>query len=152
MISLRHCGIYVNDIMLEEEFYEKTFDMKYICRQEKREGVFDFLFGVQDTIVITSKLITEKGVKCGSGDMIELIQVMSPSMNRGIQTRRELYDVGSMHIALECVFDNVIPKVTRNGGFLKNGPVEMWNGNMMCIIQDPEKNYIELLQRKNMGG
>lgn len=147
MISLRHCGIYVYDIVKEELFYEKVFNMKYICRQEMSFGDFDFLFGRSNTKVLTTKLITEKGVENGSGDMVELIRVLEPEAIKN-RKRQELYDVGIMHFAFECIFDDVLPKVEKFGGIVKNGPVEMWNGNSMCILQDPEGNYIELLERK----
>ena len=147
MISLRHCGIYVYDIVKEEQFYENVFNMKYICHQEESIGVFDFLFDKTGIKVLTTKLITEKGIETGSGDMIELIKVQDFKMVSCSQDK-ELYDVGTMHLALECTLGDILPKVEKYGGCIKNGPVEMWNGNMMCIIRDPEGNYIELLQRK----
>ena len=147
MIGIRHCGIYVYDIAKEELFYERVFNMKYICRQDKNIGEFDFLFDNVDTTILTTKLITEKGVDTGEGDMIELISVLGHRTTNKIKNK-ELYDVGTIHIAFECVFDDVLPKVEKYGGHIKNGPVKMWNDNLMCIIQDPELNYIELLQRK----
>lgn len=147
MISLRHCGLYVSDIALVESFYEKVFNMRYICRQTAYHGDFDFLFDQENTCVLMTKLITEKGVETGSGDMIELLQVVSPKMPSR-EVGRELYDSGTMHFALECSFEEVLPKVTQYGGIIRNEPIKMWSGNSMCIIQDPEGNYIELLQRK----
>lgn len=151
MIGIRHCGIYVKNISLEEEFYEKVFDMKYICRQEENRGDFDFLFHTEGTIVLITKLITERGVDTGYGDMIELIQVKRPVIET-INVNHNLYDLGCMHTGIECDINEVLTKVIKCGGTVCTENVVMESGNSMCFIQDPEGNYIELIHREQLDG
>lgn len=147
MISLRHCGIYVHDINKMELFYENVFQMHYICRQEICCGKeFDILVGSDNTKILMSKLITEKGKVTGSGDMIELLQVIVPEQTNKSITKR-LIEQGTIHIAMECQFDKTLSLVKKYNGSVVIRPIVMKSGNKMCIVTDPEGNYIELIER-----
>ncbi len=147
MISLRHCGIYVHDINKMELFYENVFQMYYVCKQEICCGKeFDILVGADNAKVLMSKLITERGRTTGSGDMIELLQVVIPEQMDKINSQK-LTDQGTIHIAIECQFNKTLPLLKDYNGKVVIDPITMKSGNKMCIVADPEGNYIELIER-----
>lgn len=147
MTGIRHCGVYVDDILLMEDFYSNVFDMQYICRQQECVGVFDFILGEKDTIVLMSKLITPKGVVTHDGDMIELLQIIKPGMETEYNEPRKLYRSGVIHIAFECNIMNTLDLVSQYHGKIIVEPTAMPSGNNMCFVSDPENNVIELIER-----
>ena len=147
MIKLRHFGIYVDNIRLVGSFYENVFSMKCVCREKKCDGVFDFIFRQHGTTVLMTKLITEKGVESGDGDMIELLQALTPQPPSQ-KRKNALFNSGQVHVAIECKIDQVLPLVKAYGGSVYVNPQTMENGNVMCFVNDPEGNYIELIERK----
>ena len=83
MISIRHVGIYVNDINLLEKFYTKVFHMTVICRQEPDTNkLLDQLLDKANVKIITTKLITEYGRQKGFGDMLELVKIVGDKSDR----------------------------------------------------------------------
>lgn len=148
MISIRHCGIYVNDMEKMETFYKNVFRMHYICKQEVCCGeIFDLLTGIKSTRILMTKLITDRGKETGSGDMIELLQAVIPKP-ADQPAARGLTDAGTVHIAMECEFSSTLPVIEKYGGKIVINPVVMGSGNGMCFIADPEGNYIELIERR----
>ena len=148
MINIRHCGIYVSDIERMEAFYKNVFHMHYICKQEICCGeTFDLLVGINNSKILMTKLITDRGKAMGSGDMIELLQVVIPRKENK-PCIKKLADPGTIHIAIECEFCSTLPLVERFEGKIVITPVVMESGNRMCFVSDPEGNYIELIERR----
>ncbi len=150
MNAIRHIGIYVNNIELMELFYTKVFDMHVICSCEKdNSSLFDELLGEKNSTILTSKLITPYGKQAGQGDMIELVRVT----NEGFYTNdnvieKNIYDIGNSHIAMG-VSDIVmtVDRIVEFGGKKYTSIYKMKNGNDCCFCNDPEGNWIELIQR-----
>ena len=149
--GIRHIGIYVSDLLLMKHFYMNVFNMHLICDDVIDQGeFFDKLYGKENTEVHITKLITHQGKKNGTGDMIELLSICNNDATLQSFAGR-LTDIGRMHIAFE-VGDIYFTtdKIIKEGGKILIFPFVRENGNQLAFCCDPEGNYLELIQRKNM--
>ena len=146
MISIRHCGLYVDDLDKMEQFYCTVFRMQPICSGQCEENpMLDQLLsggGRNHCQVKTSKLITEFGAVKHSGDMLELVKVLSFSCEK------LSFESGMNHIAFGVSdIQETAQLLEENGGMLETDIYEMGNRNLCCFGKDPEGNWIELIQR-----
>lgn len=150
MVQLRHTGIYVYDLNLMESFYKKVFDMHVISSHivQKDDLICDILKN-NDAEVLISKLITEQGKINGTGDMLELVQVIGPSVKSSNSTRPMIWEQGIMHVAFGvCTVQKTAEKILKYGGSKVTEIHTMPNGNACGFFEDPEYNYIELIGKE----
>ena len=155
MNALRHVGIYVKDIELMEQFYINVFEMYPICSREKDNSIlFDELIGLQNAVIVTSKLITPYGKKTGQGDMVELVKVMNEGYYKNYEMcQGSITEIGRMHIAMGVSdINKTVSRIRESGGNTYTSIYEMKNGNYCCFCNDPEGNWIELIQRNSFRG
>lgn len=147
MINIKHIGIYVNDLEKMGLFYQNVFSMHIVCEKEKDANeLLDELImpGVQ---IYTTKLITDYGKVQGTGDMIELVKVINKVPDLMVKVPK-IDRVGTAHIAMGVDdIENVCNRFLNYGGNLKTSVITMKNGNKCCFGIDPEKNWVELIQR-----
>ena len=146
MNSLRHVGIYVQDIDRLEKFYAEAFGMTVICsKAEDANELLDELLEQQNSKILTTKLITEYGRQAGTGDMVELVKV------RGCQQevlRHSVYQPGTAHLAFGVTdMESTLQRIRLLEGIQKTKVRQMENGNKLCFCTDPEGNWIELIER-----
>ncbi len=154
MIAIRHTGIYVNDIAGLEYFYKSVFDMIAICSKKPDRGeLFDELLGTENSFIVTTKLITPYGKQAGQGDMIELVKVLTESVETlSLPENRPVSMTGMAHVAFGVDdIEDTVSRILSGGGQQKTDIVEMKNGSRCCFCTDPEGNWIELIQRKTDG-
>ena len=148
MITLRHSGIYVEDILRMEHFYSETFSMKAVCSQNAESSpLLDELYGRENCQILTTKLITPYGQVSGSGDMIELVKVLSFACD-ALPEGRPICHTGMNHIAMGV--DDIVAtcdKIVEFGGKVSTQIYTMQNGNKCAFARDPEGNWLELIQR-----
>lgn len=146
MNSLRHVGIYVQDIDKLERFYTEAFGMTVICsRAEDANELLDELLERQNSKIFVTKLITEYGKQTGTGDMIELIKVQGCGQEA---CRHSVYRPGTAHLAFGIAdMDNTLQRILRLEGRQETKVRQMENGNKLCFCTDPEGNWIELIER-----
>lgn len=146
MINIKHTGIYVKDIEKQSRFYKECFSMNVICEDYQDEGpLFDELLGYCNAKVLITKLITEMGKETGTGDMIELIQVLTDD---GILEKfdRKICDFGMSHVAVGVSdIEKTRYRVLNNGGSIITNIHSIGN-KKCCFCKDPEGNGIELIQ------
>lgn len=149
MIELRHVGIYVENMEQMVSFYENTFDMKKICyNQPDSNSLIDELMGVKGIEIIATKLITPRGQQCGTGDMVELIKIINNKLGKNVTG--SVYNIGIVHMSIGVDdIENICEKVICNGGKQFTKICKHENGNKFAFVNDPEGNWIELIQRKN---
>lgn len=151
MISIGHTGIYVACMKREKEFYQNVFDMYVICENQLESNVLlDELFHRENTRIYTTKLITEFGKRKGTGDLLELIRVAEEiDVECSLSERAEIYQIGEGHVAFVVDdIEQIVQKICEYGGEQKTNIVNMGNGNKCCFCMDPEKNWLELIQRR----
>lgn len=151
MINIRHIGIYVENLKKEQDFFMKCFDMYPISDNNMEKNLLlDDLFKKQNTSIITCKLITEMGRQNRTGDMIELIQVFS-FLPANHCNNEKIFATGVMHIGIGV--DNIektCELVSINGGKIMTNIHKMENGNKCAFAKDPEGNWIEIIQNKQL--
>lgn len=151
MVNIRHTGIYVCDLEKEKTFFTECFRMIPICNNNLEENLLlDDLFKQKNTRIITSKLITEMGEQNKTGDMIELIKVVSLYPDKNYDNEK-IFTTGVMHIGIGV--DNIektCDLVSIHGGKIMTKIHEMQNGNKCAFVKDPEGNWIEIIQNKKI--
>lgn len=146
MINLRHTGIYVKDLARMADFYREVFHMHTLCENFRQaDALLADLLRAPDACVRITKLITEQGKANGTGDMIELIELVVPE---GQAEKVPQPIAAGMHIA----FGVRDIKATRaailaRGGISATRIHDMGSGNRCCFCRDPEGNWIELVAR-----
>ncbi|WP_276838446.1 VOC family protein [Anaerovibrio lipolyticus] len=147
MVQLRHVGIYVNNLKRETDFYRQVFNMHEICNDvEQKDELIDELLSVHESVRIT-KLITEHGKLTGAGDMVELVEYPHSPYKDSVDY--EIYKPGVAHLGFGIDdMDEVISRLKMLGGKQKTSVHIMPNGNKCCFCQDPEGNWIELIERR----
>ena len=146
MISLRHTGVYVENLTRMADFYREVFQMHTICENvEQEDALIADLFQESCARVKITKLITEQGKASGVGDMIELIELVVPEGGQG-KTPQPL--AAGMHLAFGVrEMAATCAAVAAHGGRCMTRVHDMGNGNLCCFCRDPEGNWLELIAR-----
>ena len=146
MISLRHTGVYVENLTRMADFYREVFQMHTICENvEQEDALIADLFQESCARVKITKLITEQGKASGVGDMIELIELVVPEGGQG-KTPQPL--AAGMHLAFGVrEMEATCAAVATHGGRCVTRVHDMGNGNLCCFCRDPEGNWLELIAR-----
>lgn len=147
MLNMRHVGVYVGNIEREADFYKKCFQMIAVSENQTDKNILlDELLQHENVEIMTTKLITPTGRENGRGDMIELIKIISPMTQ--IRIPSPIYNFGMMHIAIGTDhLQQTMELVIQNGGCQKTQIVTHENGNKFAFATDPEKNWLELIER-----
>lgn len=145
MIELRHIGIYVMNLTKMEQFYKNAFSMKIIQSQILTSNpLIDAIIGKEKEVLI-SKLITPYGCQTGTGDMIELIQIV----NANPPKPSFIYSTGTAHIGFGVdSIEETIESITAHGGKIRSEIFRLGQ-NKCCFCTDPEGNWLELICHNN---
>lgn len=144
MLQLRHVGVYVHDLETMSLFYQEVFHMFVLCEKLKQEDALieDLL---EQKYVKVTKLVTEYGKNAGSGDMLELLHYARENDKR------------LPFISDNCVFhvcfsvddiESTVKNILLHSGKQCTEIHNMNNGNKCCFCQDPEGNWLELIERE----
>ena len=146
MINLRHTGIYVRDLARMASFYREVFHMHTICEAvEQADALLADLFGVPVARVRITKLITEQGRASGTGDMLELLELVAPV---GKEEKAPQPIAAGLHIAFGVRdMEATRMAIAAHGGACATRVHDMGNGNLCCFCRDPEGNWLELIAR-----
>lgn len=138
-ISLRHVGIYVNNLDEEINFYESVFHVEQITRHFEYGNVTDTMFGESDV-----KIDVYKG-RFPNGGILELICHIRG--DNSIKTGK-IYDIGRSHIAI-MVFDaeKINREIVNRGGKIISSPVISADNKVKVFFaSDLEDNYLEIVE------
>ncbi len=149
MIQMRHTGIYVKDLLRMAAFYREVFHMYTLSENiQQIDPLIADLFRTINACVKITKLITEKGKESGSGDMIELIEVLVPK-NNNIKVPQPI--TAGMHIAFGVRdIEATRAAIFARGGISSTRVHDMGRYTKCCFCRDPEGNWLELIERKEL--
>lgn len=137
--SIHHSGIVVSDLEKSEKFYCNVLGMQVAERRERIGGAINSVVGYKETHIECVDLYF------GEGHLIELIQYHLPEP-KDRQTDERSY-LGASHIAfLVEDIHSTYQKLIDNGAHSMNPPIEVAPGKKCCYIQDPDGNWIELIE------
>lgn len=97
--------------------------------------------------IIVSKLVTDFGKKNGTGDMIELIKLLSDK-DENVVLNHPIYIIGTAHVAFGVSeIDDTVNAIISNGGSKETEIGIINKTNKLCFCRDPEGNWLELIQK-----
>ena len=138
---LHHTGFVVQDLESTLGFYRDVVGLE-VQRQYERKGTgIDQVIGYEDAHLKIALL----GVT-GHDHILELIQYVNPPPKpRGTVERSVL---GGSHLSfLVNDIQATFAKLSKNGGAqIMNPPADVAPGRTACYLQDPEGNWVELMQ------
>ena len=120
-------------------FYRDVVGLSLIRAYERMGTGIDQVVGYENAHLSAAIL------DIGGGHILELIQYVNPrSEDRPTEERNAL---GATHVAL--LVDDIhamYARLAEKGGQVMNPPAELEPGRIACYLQDPDGNWIELLE------
>ena len=137
--KLHHTGFVVKNVEESTAFYRDVVGLSLIRAYERMGTGIDQVVGYENAHLSAAIL------DIGGGHILELIQYVNPrSEDRPTEERNVL---GARHLAL--LVDDIhamYARLAENGGQGMNPPAELEPGRIACYLQDPDGNWIELLE------
>ena len=137
--GLNHSGLVVEDLERSLHFYRDVIGLEVVRTMERDGGPISDVVGYENTHLKGAML------SLNDGHVIELIQYVRPEVaERPTQERAVL---GGSHIAFNVDdIQKTMDALISNGAKQLNPPVETAPGRKVCYMQDPDGNWIELLE------
>ena len=137
--SIHHTGIVVKDLEQSVRFYCAVLGMEIADRRERVGGAINSVVGYDEVHIECVDLFF------GEGHLIELIQYHVPEPIDRPTSERAFF--GASHIAFTVEdIHSTFQDLVKNGAHPMNSPVEVAPGKICCYIQDPDGNWIELIE------
>ena len=137
--KLHHTGFVVKNVEESTAFYRDVVGLSLIRAYERMGTGIDQVVGYENAHLSAAIL------DIGGGHILELIQYVNPrSEDRPTEERNVL---GATHLAL--LVDDIhamYARLAEKGGQVMNPPAELEPGRSACYLQDPDGNWIELLE------
>ena len=137
--GMHHSGVVVLDLDRAVEFYSDAVGLKLRGTFEFADASTAKVVGYQDVKLKTAEMETP------DGQIIEFLQYVYPPAPRRPSQERSLQ--GASHLAFKVEdIDKTFEAMIGRGGIKLNPPVEESAGVKVCYLQDPEGNWIELVE------
>ena len=138
---IMHTGFVVSDRAAAIAFYRDVVGLSVISEYERQGGEIDRVLGYE-SVHLKSVLLD-----MGEGHVLELIQYVNPSLSSRPTEERNV--VGAAHLAIQvddiqATFD----RWSKAGAGVLNPPTEIVPGRFICYLQDPDGNWLELVELK----
>ena len=137
--GINHAGLIVRDLDKAVAFYTDVIKLKVVTALERTGEPVSLLLGYENTHI--------KGSHVGTGDgpTLELIQYVNPPpADRPTEERSVL---GASHLAFNVEgMEETYELLVSRGAKKLNPPQEVAPGQKRCYLQDPEGNWIELVE------
>ena len=137
--SMNHTGFVVKDLDKSITFYRDIMGLELTSTYEREGEPISQVVGYKSAHLKIAILSIEDGHK------LELIQYMYPSGSECIELERNA--LGSTHLAFNVEnIDETSRELVRQGAIKLNPPVVVAPGKVACYMQDPDGNWIELME------
>lgn len=138
--GINHNGIVVADLEEAIAFYTDVLGLRLLDRRERDGGPISQVLGYNDTHIRVAD------VAAPDGRVIELVHYVQPAAGGPYSEERSI--LGASHIAfsvsdMKTTFAHLISKGARQ----LNPPVEVVPGKLVCYLQDPFGNWLELIEQ-----
>ena len=134
-----HTGLVVRDLGTSLAFYRDVMGLD-VARQYERSGD-----GISQVIGYEDAHLSAAMLDLGDGHKLELIQYIHPPSGERPSEERSV--LGASHLAFVVSdIDAMFQKLSGSGARMMNPPVELAPGRIACYFQDPDGNWLELLQ------
>ena len=136
---MNHTGFVVKDLDKATLFYRDIMGLKLISTYERDGSSISQVVGYENAHLKIAILSIEDGHR------LELIQYVYPSGSERIESERNT--LGSTHLAFNVEnIEEAFVELTGKGAVKLNPPVAVAPGKVVCYMQDPDGNWIELME------
>ena len=137
--DMHHTGFVVSDLERAVEFYRDVIGMEVTTRYE-RTGP-----GVEAVVGYKGAHLQVALMGAGGVHALELIKYHSPAPAERPTSERSV--LGASHLAVQVDnIDDLFQAAVDNGATSLNPPTEVAPGRTACYMQDPDGNWIELIE------
>ena len=136
---MNHTGFVVRDLDKAVAFYRDVVGLEVRVTRE-REGVpISQMLGYKNTHIKAALLST------ADGHVLELIQYISPPGSERPSNERNT--LGASHLAFDVEdIDQTYDGLIRRGAIELHPPVQLTATRRACYFQDPDGNWLELIE------
>ncbi len=139
--TFNHTGFVVRDLDSSLAFYRDVVGMSYVNGAEREGGPISQVVGYENTHLKFALLATDEG------HQLELLQYINPHAEERPTEERSV--LGATHLAFDVDdIDQVYSELVSRGAVGLSGPVQVAPGKRVCYMQDPDHNWIELVEMK----
>ena len=139
MTHLHHTGFVVRNREASVTFYRNVVGLRLLREFERRGPDIDQIVGYQQAHLRSAML------DLGGGHALELIQYVNPPPDERPTEERNI--LGAAHIAIQVAdIQAVYDKLSAGGAKVMNPPVQLGPDRLACYLQDPDGNWIELVE------
>lgn len=137
---MNHTGFVVADLEKSVDFYTNVVGLELVTRRERDGAPISQVLNYPDTHIKAALL----GLEGEEGHILELIEYINPeSSPRPTEERAVL---GASHLAFNVTdMQDAFSRLLAAGAKELNPPIEVSPGRVVCYLQDPDSNWIELL-------
>lgn len=136
---MNHTGFVVKDLDKSITFYRDIMGLELTSTYEREGEPISQVVGYKSAHLKIAILSIEDGHK------LELIQYVYPSGSESVELERNA--LGSTHLAFNVEnIDETSRELVRQGAIKLNPPVAVAPGKIACYMQDPDGNWIELME------
>ena len=137
--KMHHTGFVVTNLEKAVQFYQDVVGLEVLSRYERIGPGINQVIGYDDVHLQIAL------VRAGGEHALELIQYLSPSPAERPTAERNVQ--GATHLAFQVDdIEKTFQRLVENGARKMNPPAELAPGRVACYLQDPDGNWIELLQ------
>ena len=134
-----HTGFVVRDLEKALRFYHDVVGLEVKNRVERTGGPISQVIGYENAHLQVAFL------EVPGGHALELIQYVNPPPEERPTEERNV--LGATHLALQVDdIDEMYQKLAARGARPINPPAEIVPGRTACYLQDPDGNWIELME------
>ena len=136
---MHHSGFVVADLEKATSFYRDVVGLKVLDNRERTGAAISQVVGYEECHI--------RAVDVGTGDghKLQLIEYVNPPARERQSDERSI--IGSSHLCLHVDdIDATFNRLVENGAKKMNPPAELAPGRWACYLQDPDGNWIELLE------
>ena len=142
MTTLNHTGFAVEDLDRSVRFYTEGLGLEqYNLVHSNRPGITSVV-GYEDAYLLIALLVG------ADGHTLELIQYVNPAGRASDpESQRMRARFGASHLCFVVRdIEVTYTRLLELGASQLNPPVEVYDGLLACYLQDPDGNWIELIE------
>jgi catechol 2,3-dioxygenase-like lactoylglutathione lyase family enzyme len=139
ILGMDHTGFVVRDVEKSSRFYQDVIGLEVVRTADRDGGPISQVVGYENTHL---KVVL---LNMGNGHTLELIQYIRPAgAERPTEERNVL---GASHIAFRVDdIEGTFRHLVKSGMQKLNPPVEIAPGRKGCYLQDPDGNWVEIIE------
>ena len=137
--GMNHTGFVVKDLAKAVEFYCEAIGLTVLATREREGAPISQVVGYEDTHIKIALLGR------GNGHLLELLQYIHPVGSERLTDERNT--LGATHLAFNVDdIEGMYRHLIERGAKKLNPPVEVAPGRKVSYLQDPDGNWIELIE------